>query len=121
MLDKRAVVFFPALQRFDSAPALGGIAHGTDQQIAIDPAFHQVILRAGPDRPYGHGFVIESSEDDDGDLGGVSMGAQQGGEPLFVREGEIQQYYVEMLAAEPLQRLIEPVDMLELQISSAGF
>ena len=31
MLDKGAIVFFAPLQRFDRAPAFGGVAHGTDQ------------------------------------------------------------------------------------------
>src|SRR5580704_11857287 len=86
MLDQRAVVFFAPLQRFDSAPPFGGIAHGADQQVAIHAAFHQIILRAGADRSYSHGFVVEPGEDDDRDLGSVSMGAQQRGEPLLVRE-----------------------------------
>ncbi len=50
---RRAVMFFAPLQCFDGAPAFGGIAHGTDQQIAIHAAFDEIILRAGADCLYG--------------------------------------------------------------------
>ena len=66
-------MFFAALQSFDGASALAGVANAPHQQIAADSALDEIILRPraqGPDR---NRFVIERSEHHDGYFGRVGM------------------------------------------------
>ena len=49
------------------------------------------------------------------------MSAHKGSEPMFIGQREIEQHDIEMVAAEPCERGIEPVDVLELQIAGASF
>ncbi len=108
-------------QRLDRPAALGSVADGPDQQLAVDVSLHQIVLSAGANGPHGQSFIIVTGEHDDRNLGRLGVGAHQGVEPVGVGEREIQQHDVERVAAQAVQRGRETVHLHHSQVTGPGY
>ncbi len=76
------------------AAALDGVAHGADQQRAVDLALDQVVLGARGDRVGAEVLVVEAGEHADG---GERVGREQGAQPVEARvagQVEVEQHAV---------------------------
>jgi hypothetical protein len=113
-------VLFAALERFHRAAALRGIAYGTNQKVAIQPAFHQIILSAGAHGTDSQRFIIVAGENDDGNLGRFGVSANQCVQAVGVWKRQIQQHDVEVFVAQPFQRGRQAVHMNQVPLACAG-
>src|SRR5437899_4381970 len=106
--DRFEEVFVVALAFLESLfgpVAFNGVRDGTDQNMAVDLAFDEVVLGTftnGFDR---HGFVIGSAQNNDRHVRRLCVQSLEGFKPLAVRPGEIRENHVELIVAEPRQRV----------------
>jgi len=100
-----------ALQLVLGFLALEGVAKGADEDAVIDAAFDEIILGAALDGLDGEGFVIDAGEDDDGDIGGAILDAEEGFEAFAVREGEVEEDGIDAGEIEEIEAGAEGVDV----------
>src|SRR5438477_859532 len=77
------------LQSLFGAMAFNGVGDGTDENVAIDLAFDEIILGAFP---YGfdrHGFVVGSAQDDHGHSRSLCAESLERIQALAVGQGQI--------------------------------
>ena len=97
-----AVVFLLAglLHLGDEAVALDGMAQQAQQIVAVELAFHHIVLRAMPQCEQGGLLVVVAGEHDQGHLGAAFADAIHARDALAVWQAKVQQYAVVMPARQ---------------------
>jgi hypothetical protein len=82
---------------------LDGVLHRAQQQLALEPALHQVVLRAALHRRERDRLVVVAGQDDDRHARRVRVDPGEGLEAEAVREREVEQHERRRLLAEQLE------------------
>ncbi len=98
--------------------ALDGVSQHSRKQLAFDPPFDEVVLRAGADRFQRQPLIIESRDDHDRLVAGVLLHVPEGLESLTVRQPQVQEHHVDTVLLHVAQRSVQPVAPLELERGS---
>ena len=102
------VVVRMALELFLVALALDRVLHRPEQQVAIDPALHEVVLRAALHRVERERLVVVAREHDDRHLGRVREHFAEGVEAGAVGKREIEEHELGLLEREDFEPAGEP-------------
>jgi hypothetical protein len=95
--------------------ALEGVTEGTDEDAVIDAALYQIILGAALDSLHGEGLVIDAGEDDDGDIGGAILDAEEGVDALAIGQGEIEEDGIDAGELEQIEAGAQGGDVGDLE------
>jgi hypothetical protein len=93
-------MFLASLKSLNGVLALGGVAHGAHQQIAVDASLDQVVLGALANGLDSESFIVGAGEDDDGDAGRLGVGAHERLDPVDAGQGQVEQDDIEILSLE---------------------
>ena len=109
----------PLAEFFFDPAAFNGIVQGAPQQLAIDLALDEVILRTGLNGAVSQllvlGPVNTTTEGRDSGCGRAGRV-----EPLTLGKRKVQERHVDAAAAEPLQARREPVRALQPEAAAGG-
>ena len=90
--------------------AFNGVGDGTDENVAIDLAFDEIILGAFTDGFDRHGFVVGSAQDDHGHSRSLCAESLERVQALAVGQGQIRKDDIELFVAQLCQCLGEARD-----------
>jgi hypothetical protein len=94
VLENAAITLFGLEQCFAGLRPLNGIDDGPRDQLAVHPAFDQIILRPGMDGFQGPAFVVHAAEDNDGHIVRLGFEARKVSMPGGFGQRQIQHHHI---------------------------